>query len=77
MIGVIAHYLLRESKNDLEQLALGVAGVEERRHLVVAHIAAIAHHCEREFTERLETRCGQRGFVAQGLGDGGVDLIAA
>ncbi|WP_154653373.1 hypothetical protein [Aurantimonas manganoxydans] len=60
MVGVVRHHPLRIAKHHVENVAPGEAGVEERLHLHIIDVGAIAHDAE--------------GEVAQRLGDGIVDV---
>ena len=42
MVGVVRHHLLSDAEDDLQNLALGEAGVQKRLHRVVIHVATVS-----------------------------------
>ena len=65
MIDVIGHDLLRQSDEDIEDIAPGKSGREELLDVLLRHRTALAHQLQGELAQRLEAGLRQRARRAQ------------
>jgi hypothetical protein len=75
MIGVIAHHLGRDAKDNLEHIAAGETGVDESVDVRIRDPTAIADHERRKMVEGFQSRVRHRLARPQRLDHGRFHLL--